>query len=66
MTADLIIRSNCIMPCKDKDEPNSGKNRGADIIDGYIAVSGGRILAVGEGNVPEGYLKEETFFIDAR
>ncbi|MDD4494460.1 MAG: imidazolonepropionase [Eubacteriales bacterium] len=60
MKADLIIRSNCIVTCKEEDGPSAG------IIDGYVAVSGGRIAAVGEGDAPGGYLGEETPFVDAR
>jgi imidazolonepropionase len=55
--ADLVLRSNSIVTCSENLE--------FDCLDGYIGIADGRIIAVGEGNLPEEYLGPNTKFINA-
>lgn len=65
MKADLIIRSDCIVTCRE-DAKTGNAGRDAGIISGYIAVAGGRIMEVGEGDIPGKYSGAELNFLDAR
>lgn len=58
MGADLIIRSNCIISCRE-DSPFS-------ITDGYVVVNKGRITYVGEGDALLENFSPAARFIDAR
>ena len=58
MNADLIIRSDCIITCKEGSDD--------DNIDGYIVIANGRIEAVCEGDMPAESLGAGVNFIDAR
>jgi len=58
MKADLIIRSNSIITCRD-DVP-------LEIINGYVAVQRDLIIGVGGGEAPLEYYGHDTRFIEAR
>ena len=58
MNQDLLIRSDCIVTCKE------GSN--STITDGFIVVSNGRIKAVGEGDIPGEYINTGMSIIEAR
>lgn len=57
MYLDLIIRSDSIITCSETSKSVS--------LDGYVGLKGGRILAVGEGNVPNEYFGPNTQIINA-
>ncbi len=57
MQADLIIRSDYIVPCRETP--------GQETTDGYIAVSGGRIMDMGSGDAPASCFGPATRFINA-
>ena len=58
MEKHLIIRSDNIMTCTEREDH-------ARQLDGYVFISGGRILEVCEGEVPEQLMAEAGTFIDA-
>ena len=58
MLADLIIRSDGIIDCRD--------NSPLMVTDGYIAIAGDRIIELGKGDVSSQICGSRTEIIDAR
>jgi imidazolonepropionase len=58
MDADLIIRSNCIVTCRERMD--------TEIVNGYILISDGKIAGVADGEIPAEYLQGRARLINAK